>query len=346
VKIVKVVLVVYASVIIYGCSTAKLVRIQPVTEPVPPQITHSIIDLLSNTDPRFVDKVLDKVELPMSLYGRLSYSDRIAVMSVDRSRHNERDAQLVVERALMKKLVTRDYFVLERDENLLGRLMTESTGDAGRLWDYYVSGKGDTLSGLKLPNAMAFATKILTYRILELGITRTPLSNDEKISRIGSVQLELGLVDVSTSKVLFLDIVQGYAQDTLQTFDYNLISNLHYMFPSDALPLVLNLPAKPQIVGLKADSSSGPMNGIDFEFKTGQQATNAYVTVEPIKGKNSNHPEDYKIVAAFKIPGQTSTNFKYHWDLRDLDGKPVEQGRYALWLGSYIVKRFDVVVKQ
>ena len=322
------------SLTIIGCSSASLVSLQPNVSATQTPVFANVKSLTSDTNPRFLDGVLNNMQLSPTLLPRLNYNDRVAVMSIDRIAHTENDAQLVVERALIEKLLERNYFVVERDENILGRLKVESSRDNNELWKYYLHQKPDSLSDKKFLGDISFATKLLAYRILELGITEGQPTERNQVVRYGKAQIELSLIDASTSRILYSGIVEGFAQDTLSLDEYHAIAGLHYVFPSDALPLVLNLPTK-SAISVQRPEQREVTSGVDFEFQEGEQDTRAYIATDSSSG--------FETVAKFDIPGAAGGGlFSYHWDLRNFDGNRVPAGQYALWLEGAWVRTFTV----
>jgi len=321
-----------AGFILSGCTTADLVSIKRNYN-----FSSTLVNLdevLSKSDPRFIDRLLRNLELPLGLVSKLSYNDRISVVRLDSIAHPENRPQLfAVDRALIEKLISRDYIVVERNEQVLAKALAEGSSDESRFVHHYLDGKADSSLTEKRAENLYYATKLLAYRILELGITEAKDEANNNVMRIGRAEIELRLIDANTSRILFSDIATAYILDTLSESEHQILKGIHYKFAPDALPLVLNLQAK-DFINVAALTRRTTLAGeMVFLFTPGNQLTHAYIADEL-----SN-----ELVQSFDIPSSAkTTTFEYRWDLKDREGKLVKPGYYSLWLNDIKAQTFKV----
>ncbi|MGB9588680.1 MAG: hypothetical protein ACPL7O_10930 [Armatimonadota bacterium] len=294
-----------AGFVLSGCSTADLVTMKSNYNfsSVPVDLN----EVLSKSDPQFIDRLLLDVELPSGLASKLSYAGRISVLCLDSVAHPENRAQLFVgDRALIGKLIEKNYTVVARDRRALARILADGSSDERNFLEYYFGSKAESLLTKKPTDNLYYATKLLAYRILELGVTGGRDEANNSVLRVGRVEIELRLVDAQTSCILYSDIVRGYAIDTLSESEYQTLKGIHYRFAPDALPLVLNLQPREFInVASLTKTTTGE---IAFLFATGSQVTRAYIMDE----------SSGELVQSFRIPSSADTpTFEYKWDPKD-----------------------------
>lgn len=317
-----------------GCTGARFVKLEKLGEWESKQFKKDLIGILSETNPRFLDNVIDGLNIPNNLITLMSTNDMVIIQSLDRNYQSDVDLQLVIQRGLISKLLYRNIPVLERDINILLALLAESSinYNSSNLLSIYSDTHNDSLIKFNQPSKLKEATKILGYRVLEFGYLIVPL-NDGMIERIGIIEIELRLIDALSSRILYSDILRNIYSDRISNDDYNIIDGLHFKFVSDALPLVKQEKAK-DLIQLELEKREVSNAGIiKLTFLYGARESD-------VKIRNSITGE---LIKKFFIPSAGAANsdiYTYELKLVDSNGKPLPPGDYSIYIDDILVHRF------
>lgn len=315
--------------VLTGCAGAEFVQVSGVEEAR--VIKKDVIKILQNTDPRFLDKVLSTMRLPDELFKNIKPNDKIVVQSVERNYISDEDLQFVIYRGLVNKLLERNLTVLDRDENILAVSLAEADSQFRRAWVVYRSKYADSLVYFNKADVFK-ATKILGYRVLEFGQTLVPV-DENKIQRIGVVELEVRLVDANTTQLYYIDQVRNFYYDFISGDDYQIIAGLHYKFSSDALPLVLkNVQYRGFLTPAVEEKAGEQRDSIQITFRRGDRSSNVKIY----------HKESGRIVANFYIPRFGSPFYVYTLRLVDENNKRLPSGDYVISIDDEAVHVFNL----
>lgn len=288
--------------------------------------------LLYDSPPRFIDRTVDGLTLPAGLLARLTFNDKVMISSLDSIDRIQSSAYEVVDRALIQKLLARNLVVVERKRHLIGRVLAESSADRNDLWSYYISRANNSNPVSRSSGQTIYPTKILAYRILDLGITQSINQASMDVYRTGVAEMELRLIDVPTSRILFAGIVTDIRQDTISDSEFRLFARLHFTYYPDDFSSMSAIPLPRKQEGFLSNQGIAA-GSITFNFTEGAQIAFAYV-----RNDFTN-----QLARAIKIPGdQPGSTFTYKWDLVDDNGNLVKTGSYALFLGGAKVADFNV----
>lgn len=308
------------SIILFGCQGAQFYKISDLEETK--LVKKDIIKILENSDPRFLDKVLSTIKLPDELFNYIKPDDKLIVQSVERNYMSDEDAQLVIYRGLVKKLLEKNLRVLDRDENVLAVSLAEKDSSFGRVWMVYSSNFKDSMTYFNNANVFK-ATKILGYRILEFGQTIVP-SDYFYIQRVGVVELEIRLVDANTTQLYYIGQVRNLYYENIPYEDYQLIANLHYKFISDALPLVSkNVQYRSIINSPQEEKTEESKDSIQITFKRGARASNIKIY----------HKESGKVIDNFVLKSKSQSDdpyYVYTLKLFDRNKNRLPSGEYVI----------------
>lgn len=320
-----------AIITLTACSGAEFVDLKKGTLKETQVVKKELSKILQNSNPRFLDRVLDNMQLPENLFNHISSDDKIIVQSVDRNFISDDDLQFVVYRGLVDKLLKKHLTVLDRDDNILAASLAESDNQFQKSWLVYKSKYADSLISFN-NSKISRATKILGYRILEFGQSLVPI-DEYNIQRVGNIELELRLVDAITTQIYYIDQIHNIYKDLIPKEDYQIIADLHYEFVSDALPLVKKVQYKNIIMPVDEEKTIYGDEGIEIIFRTG--SISSYVTI--IHNKTS------KIVANFKVPSNSPGSlYTYTLKLTDENNVPLPKGNYTIFIDNYAVYNFEL----
>ena len=251
-----------------------------------------------DSNPSLIEKSIPTEEVAYLMDSLLTDRDRLVVLSQEMSRSTDNNLTVAIENQLVQSLVVNDVFVLERDDDILLRLMGESapeftyltknkssysgvaasgsSGGSKLVGEEFVgssyahSSAGAMTSGVEnwaraVQTQLPSATKLLTYRVVECGIQRGvksregELDEDKLITRMAMTVLDLKLVDASTGQIVFADRIAGNAQSEGLKGDFDRRKDPRYRFYSHGNPLQNGNPSEQEVVKeIDPDLSEAP----------------------------------------------------------------------------------------
>lgn len=270
--------------------------------------------IIRKTEPRFIDELIDKIELPNELLSVFQAKDKIIVKSIERDYYSDLDGQVNVERSFTRKLLRNGFTVLERDNNIMNSFIFENPKNLNTLCKLKLNNIKDT-SKIELSLNINVATKILAYRVLELGVFKQKSKDMEETSRIGNAEIEVKVIDAETSQILFCKVLNAYKEEVINNKELDAITNLHASFEKDAYPLAQIIDAKNTIADINKTEEKNK-KAIELNFQC-----NEISNVKIVNASTGN------IVEKFVVPAATPTEnkFKYIWDVTK-----IKKGRYNL----------------
>lgn len=325
---------IFSIILLIGCEGPKFISYERIRETQVETVEKDLTHLFERTHPSFLDALISSLTLPENIYQQIGRNDKITIQSLDRNYQSDTDAQLIIQRNLINKFVKRNINVLDRDENILTTSLIESSNDIGKRWFYYSSRYNDSTQFINIDGAVSRATKILGYRVLEFGYILIPKKN-KSLQRIGYVKLELRLVDVPTTQILFSDIVSSNYTDILSTDDFQIIDKLHFTTSQYSLPLT-------------KESTSKTLLFTDLEKQEIKSIGKLRILVQ--KGDRSGELRiisdlEQRTVRSFNIPSLSTggdTYYKIEFELVDFNQKPLPAGSYSIYLDNLLVGKFDI----
>ncbi len=317
------------SLIFIGCGApAKFVNVNFINSEQCDELSNNVDYkyLVQKSEARFIDNLLEKLDLGSDALSFLSAKDKIIVKSIERDFHSDIDAQVNVERVLQQKLLQGGFCVLERDENIMSSLIYENSNNLNKTANkVLVKGKDTLYVGYEIP--INYATKILSYRVLNLGLIK--VSGKDKTTRFGNAQIEIKVIDAKTSQILLNKILNAFHEDKLNNIESENIYKIKFNnFRFDSYPFINNS---------KSDNTI-PIN----------EKEKIYDTIELIFLKGDD-PSTVKIISektnitveSFNLPqlGSFETNKNFKYTLKNNKLHPDKYNIYIdnLWAGSFTI---------
>lgn len=237
---------------------------------------------LENIDMSELTKYLDK-------------KDNIILVSIENEDTYDNSLISLIEDVLIKKLIDNGYNVLERDNDLLYRLMSESEssythylrnkrrkylnsrslGSSSVLVgdQFYLHGASKSLlaSGTnlyetenfdesKIQTILKAADKILAYRILEFGIVYEDITNksihSDSLNRVANAILNFRVDDANSGKILSINTIENSTTDQISKEHKKLLEDFHYRHYSFGYPNIYGNPEQIEYDKSKNKSSS------------------------------------------------------------------------------------------
>lgn len=316
-----------------GCAPTRFVRIDGIISKQEDQTNEklkgnsfiSIEQIKNKLTPRIIDKAINNLEFDDRFLNTMSKTDKIIIMPLDRKidSYSFSDEQQVVERGLLKLLLEKGYSIYDRNSNVILRLLSDTFNDF-----YSKSNRDSVLSRNKA--LFPVSDIVLGYQILELGVINIEDKSKKTVNRLATVIIEMRIIDAKSLRVLNSDIVYGTFEDEIELKLQNVISEFHFGFTTDALPLVKgnslvkNLTKDPS--GLSSNSKTittgySKQSGIKIVFEIGN-STNGVFEIYSKKTGLAIH--------RIKIPDGLTGFFNYEWNCTDDKGNVVENGEYVI----------------
>jgi len=191
-----------------------------------------------------IEKSIQGLEVVASLKSAINREQRIIVVSMEKSDSDDSLAGHLVADNIITNLVEQKYNVLERDEDLVSKLLWESTSD-----------ELSTTSENANSNILS-ADKILSYRVLECGTLLEPTKNStyRAYRKVGSkeipylgddaldyiryarTKLHIRVIDAKTGKIELATILENEVEDTIPRGLATALSEMHFTYQGYNLP--------------------------------------------------------------------------------------------------------------
>lgn len=237
----------------------------------------------------FLEQTVDEVDIGGHLRAAEAVPPgaTVALVSLEKEQTSDHPAVAVIEDQMIRSLLTHGYRVMERDQDLLGRLYSERSGDrfrlaylpsdvsiasVGGLAGYAGSGLASTriaagaaeathISGLGRDTLLVYDTQLapadylVSYRVLECGIVYHK-DSERKEKREGLVRLHMRVQRTSSGEVLMAENIAGSYEDLVRRSLLDDLAKYHYSFYSHDLPLQRGTRRSPVEMGSRSTGMS------------------------------------------------------------------------------------------
>lgn len=185
-----------------------------------------------------IEKSIDGLEVISSIKSVLSRNHKIVVVSMEKPHSEDSMVSYLIEDNLITDLTKAKYNVLERDEDLLYRLISESGGGRKKKGYRVVIEPRSIEEVLDIQSA----DKILSYRVLECGIllesskNKTYGNGGYDYIRYARTKLHIRVVDVKTGQIELATILENEVQDIIPSGLAQTLSTIHFTYYDYTLP--------------------------------------------------------------------------------------------------------------
>ena len=226
----------------------------------------------------FLMENIEKIDLN-DVTKNFNKNDNIIIVSMENEETYDNSLIAIVEDVLIEKLLKNGYKVLERDKDLIYRLMSESDekynfynrnkrkailnsgtfGISGSLYGYsipYGISKSIVTSGKNMyeienydenviKTNLTSADKMIAYRILECGIA---YKEDEKstkadsLDRIAHTIIKCRVEDANSGDILSITDLENITKEKISKKDKELLEEFHYRYYGFAYPNIYGNP--------------------------------------------------------------------------------------------------------
>ena len=197
-----------------------------------------------------IEKSIHGLEMVNSIRSVISRNHKLVIASMEKPYSGDSLVSHLIEDNLITNLSNIKYNVLERDEDLIYRLMSESEKK------YRVIVEPHNLENLDFN--IQSADKILSYRVLECGIllesskNRTYRNGGLDNIRHARTKLHIRVIDAKTGRIEFATILENEVDDIIPSGLAQTLSKIHFTYHDYNLP---NLGG--QVQSTKTISSKG-----------------------------------------------------------------------------------------
>ncbi len=225
----------------------------------PPAVT------FENSHQRFLERVIGDLDVTEVVAETVEPGTVVSVVSMESPYTTDTPLVAMLEDAIIGQLLAAGYGVLERDEDLMLRLVGESSGSgytyisppgrltvtsagaqvAGGPYGYGVAGSAavTSLRGalrdtfVTYETRLATATCLVSYRVLECGLVYRPGEVEGRKSREAQVRLHVRIHDAASGELLAARSVESRGTDSVDADAAKWLADYHYSFFGPDLPL-------------------------------------------------------------------------------------------------------------
>lgn len=233
-----------------------------------------------NSNQMFLEKTVYELDLGAKMAAVLPARSSVSLVSLEGPETRDNALTATLEDQLIRSLLENEFVTLERDRDLLTRLVSERAGERFRLtylpsdvtiaslggsagvgqsgvWTGgYLSGSASVteIAGAGRDTMMVFETQLdpadylISYRVLECGIVYRDGSGDNK-KRESMVGLHVRVEDTNTGQILFADNLRGTLEDEVDSGQLKDLEQFHYSLYSHDFPVTQGAPTGNREVG-------------------------------------------------------------------------------------------------
>jgi len=245
-----------------------------------------------------IQKSIKNLNTVKNLEGYLSKNDKIVFIGIEDKNTSDYSLLATLEDEIIKEFVVNGYNILERDNDLIYRMLSEEkenyvhiNREKKNMVGYavsqkeaaygssYIYGYADAKSQSERQEVTNFketynsqlssADKIISYRVIESGIHYYNI-NDNPDARIGELKreartiLEVRLIDSKTSEILEALTLDGIASDNVKEEDRDALKDFGYRFYRHSLPKTHGQPEESYATGKRPNVLPWVAGGLGF----------------------------------------------------------------------------------
>lgn len=240
----------------------------------------------------FMQENIKKIDLS-EITEQLNKDENVVFVSTETEDTSDHYLNATIEDVVLKKLVDEGYNVLERDNDLIYRLISESdtnythylknkrklnvsSGAIGLSSPSYPLLPAPSLGGSlfasgtnasekenfdekKIETKLATADKILAYRVIENGIIYENDNNalTDSLHRVANTILSFRIEDANTGKIISMKNIEQTSSDLISRKDKVLIENFHYRNYPFSYPNIYGNPLQTEYTQKNTPGPSG-----------------------------------------------------------------------------------------
>jgi len=200
-----------------------------------PQIQPSF----ENSNQRFIEKTINKLDVGNELKGKINTTDRIALLSIETPDLLHRPIIAMIEDQVIASLIQQGYTILERDSEAIKKMIREGTEKYSLTFKTpsgnitYEKLAGDALDpGISfLETQLVSADIVIFYRILEIGIIYMEDPDDKEYEkREALISLHIRIQNVQNGEIIHATNLTSKSSDLVEKELVDRLASFHYTF--------------------------------------------------------------------------------------------------------------------
>ena len=233
--------------------------------------TNQPMPAFEDSNASLIRESVESISLVNSVDQYLDSGDKIVFVSMESDKTNDFAIPAMIEDVMLNKLLTRGYNVLERDDNLLYRLLSES-GETFTYHERYKKSAYGKESGVATSNmgsgylfsssagvrsseswekehfdsntfstTLESADKILSYRIIDSGIIYEILCEGtgcDSLQRYASTILHLRAIDAKSGQLMGIAELKGECWDKIHVDDKEIYEDYSLAYYKHGYPVI------------------------------------------------------------------------------------------------------------
>ena len=218
-----------------------------------------------NSHQIFLEKTMGDLDVVTKVSSVVSTKKSLCFVSMENDETLDSPVTAMVEDIILTQFVEAGYTVLERDDDLIRRLIGENSSpnyqysffpksteisnvqaglvgnSVGNYSAYGAVGKTNIANAgrdsiLFIETNMAAADFIVSYRILECGLIYRDSENQGEVRREAQIRLHIRVHDAKTGKIVLASNVESRATDDIAAEEIQHLADFHYRFFSNDFP--------------------------------------------------------------------------------------------------------------
>ena len=210
-----------------------------------PQIQPSF----ENSNQRFIEKTISKLDIGKELEGKIDTTDRIALLSIESPDFLHKPIIAMIEDQLIISLIQKGYTLVERDPEAIQKMIRE--GEEKYSLTFKIPSENITyekLTGDALdPGIIFLETQLISadiaifYRILEIGIIYMENPDDKEYEkREALISLHIRIQNVQNGEIIHATNLTSKSSDLVEKELVDRLASFHYTFFPYEYPIQKN----------------------------------------------------------------------------------------------------------
>jgi hypothetical protein len=225
-----------------------------------PQIQPSF----ENSNQRFIEKTISKLDIGKELEGKIDTTDRIALLSIESPDFLHKPIIAMIEDQVIASLIKKGYTLVERDPEAIQKMIREGKEKYSLTFNIqseniiYENLTGDALApGINFLETQLISADIaIFYRILEIGIIYMEDTDDKEYEkREALISLHIRIQNLKNGKIIHATNLSSKSSDLVEKELVDRLASFHYTFFPYEYPIQENRNGDP----IQKKSTEGPL---------------------------------------------------------------------------------------
>ena len=210
-----------------------------------PQIQPSF----ENSNQRFIEKTISKLDIGKELEDKINTTDRIALLSIESPDFLHKPIIAMIEDQVIASLIKKGYTLVERDAEAIQKMIREGKEKYSLTFNVpfenitYEKLTGDALDpGINFLETQLISADIaIFYRILEIGIIYMENPDDKEYEkREALISLHIRIQNVQNGEIIHATNLTSKSSDLVEKELVDRLASFHYTFFPYEYPLQEN----------------------------------------------------------------------------------------------------------